>query len=285
MDSARARSSGTECPFCPGHESETPPEVARTGTGAPGEPGWRVRVFPNLYPIVGGPDAGAGATGAHEVVVLSPDHDRSFEGLTHDQAAEVLTVLRDRARAHVASGRQHVQVLVNQGRAAGASIAHAHAQIGALDFVPPAVTVATERFAAADADLVLTDLADGIRSEQGVVVGDEVAAWCPTASASPFEVRIAAIGAGARFDEATDAHVLGVAVVLHDALAAIAVALGNPPYNVVVHTADAHAGHPYHWWVEVLPRTSVFAGFELGTGVFVNTMPPEDAAAQLRGVR
>lgn len=276
------RSSNDGCPFCPGHEHETPPEVARTGQGAPGDSGWRVRVFPNLYPIVGGPDATTGARGVHEVAVLSPDHNRAFGALTHDEAAEVLTMLRDRARVHIGDGRQHVQVLVNQGRAAGASIAHPHAQIVALDFVPPAVSVAVERFAAAKRDPVLDDRSEAVDARQGVVVGDEVAAWCPTGSASPFETRIAAVGAGARFDEATDAHVLGVAVVLRDLLAALASAVDDPPYNVVVHTAAADTHDGYHWWVEVVPRVSVVAGFELGTGVFVNTIPPERAAAQLR---
>ena len=241
-------------------------------------------MFPNLFPIVGGERAGTGATGSHEVVALSPDHDRSYGALSHDEAAEVLLVLRDRARANVAVGHDHVQVLVNHGRAAGASIAHPHAQLVALDFVPPAVTVATERYAAAPSDLVLADLADAVARGQGVVVGDEVAAWCPTGSASPFEVRIAARGAGPRFDEAGDAHVLGVAVVLRDVLAALVGVLGDPPYNVVVHTADATAA-AYHWWVEVTPRTAVVAGFEIGTGVFVNSVDPADAAAQLASAR
>lgn len=270
-----------ECAFCPGHEDETPPEIARTGSGGPGEPGWRVRVFPNLYPIVGGPDAATGATGAHEVAALSPDHDRSFGALSHDEAAEVLGVLRDRASVHLRDGREHVQVLVNHGRAAGASIAHPHAQVVALDFVPPAVTVATERFAAATDDLVVRDLDDAVRREQGTVVGDEVAAWCPSASGSAFEVRLAALGAGPRFDEASDAHVLGVAVVLRDVLAAVGSALDDPPYNVVVHSADPGAGR-YHWWVEVTPRTAVVAGFEMGTGVLVNTVDPAEAARRLR---
>src|SRR5688500_3306450 len=179
ITSVEVRDGGDTCPFCPGHEHETPPEISRTGGGAPGEPGWRVRVFPNLYPIVGGEHAAAGATGAHEVVVLSPDHHRSFARLTHDEATEVMTVLRDRARALRDAGRDHVQVLLNQGRSAGASIAHPHAQVLALDFVPPAVTVASERFAAAATDLVLADLGEATNRDQGVVVGEEVAAWCP----------------------------------------------------------------------------------------------------------
>ena len=282
--SVEVRDGSDTCPFCPGHEHETPPEIARTGPGAPGTPGWRVRVFPNLYPIVGGEHASTGATGSHEVVVLSPDHSRSFARLTHDEAAEVLSVLRDRARSLRDAGRDHVQVLLNHGRAAGASIAHPHAQILALDFVPPAVTVAGERFASAASDLVLADLAESTDHDQAVVTGDEVAAWCPTGSALPFEIRVAALRAGTHFEEASDAHVLGVAVVLRDVLSAIAAALDDPPYNVVVHTAGATTAHAYHWWIEVVPRTNVVAGFEMGTGVLVNTMDPAAAAAQLRSV-
>jgi UDPglucose--hexose-1-phosphate uridylyltransferase len=281
---AGARPANAECPFCPGHEHETPPEIMRTGDGAPGQPGWRVRVFPNLYPMVGGADARTGATGAHEVAVLSPDHDRDFGALSHDEAAEVLGVLRDRARAHRDQGRAHVQVLVNHGRAAGASIAHPHAQTVALDFVPPAVTVATERFESASDDLVLRDLDDAVERDQVTVRGGAVAAWCPSASAVPYEVRIAALDAGAGFQDATDGQVFGVAVVLRDVLAAAARVLHEPPYNVVVHSTDPGAGR-FHWWVEVAPRTSVVAGFEMGTGVLVNTIDPTEAAASLRGER
>ena len=92
------------CPFCPGHESDTPPEVARLGSGRADAPGWRVRAFPNLYPIIGGPDAHEGATGAHEVVVLSPDHDRDLGGLDDDETIEVFGVLRDRYAAHARAG-------------------------------------------------------------------------------------------------------------------------------------------------------------------------------------
>jgi UDPglucose--hexose-1-phosphate uridylyltransferase len=276
---ASAGADAGSCPFCPGHEGETPPEVARTGTGAPDTPGWRVRVVPNLYPIVGGPDAGVGATGAHEVAILSPDHRRSLGALSHDEAAEVLTVLRDRAAFHLSAGRSHVQVLVNQGRGAGASITHPHAQLLALDFVPPAVTVAAERFVTADSDLVLDDLAAALAIDHGVVVGDKVAAWCPAASAHPFEVRIAARDAGTTFEHAGDGQVLGVAVVLRDVLAALRVC-DDPPYNVVVHTVAR--AERYHWWLEIVPRTAVVAGFELGTGVLVNTVDPQDAARQLR---
>jgi UDPglucose--hexose-1-phosphate uridylyltransferase len=139
-----------ECPFCPGHESMTPPEILRTGDGVAGEPGWRVRVFPNLYPI----------TEAHEVVVLSPDHYRTFADLSDDAAAEVFTVLRDRVRAHLDAGLPFATAIINQGRAAGASIAHPHAQVFGLDFVPPDVAAAIDRQLATPDDLLDDDIAD-----------------------------------------------------------------------------------------------------------------------------
>jgi len=280
--------SASTCPFCPGHESETPPEVARTGPGEPETPGWRVRVVPNLYPIVGGAEAEVGATGAHEVIVLSPAHDRGFGALSDDEAVEVLTMMQTRSRAQAAAGRAYVQLLINQGRAAGASIAHPHAQMLALDFVPPAVSVSVERFRDALGDPVVEDQGAAVAAGGDVVVGTEVCAWCPTGAAAPFETRVAALGAGPRFASATDGEIFGVALVLRDVLAALARELGEVPYNVVVHDAPS-AGHvpdvQYHWWIEVLPRTAVVAGFELGTGVLVNTMDPVDAARSLRGER
>jgi UDPglucose--hexose-1-phosphate uridylyltransferase len=261
----------------------TPPEVYRTGDGEPDAPGWRVRVVPNLYPIVGGDEAGPGATGAHEVAVLSPAHARSFAQLDETQAAEVFTVLRDRARHHLRSGRAFVQVVINHGAAAGASIEHPHAQLVALDFVPPAVETAVRRFDVAGADLVTRDLehaGDGLR-----VVDGAVPSWCPHAPSAPYELRIAPRDPGARFDDADDAHVAAVAQTVRATLGRLATVLGDVPYNLVVHTAPpAIAPDSFHWYVEVQTRIAVVAGFEQGTGIFVNTTPPEVAAAQLREV-
>ncbi len=119
------------CPFCRGNEHETPPEVARIGPGTPDTPGWTLRVVPNKFPIVGG-----GVPGAHEVVIFSPAHDADLGALSETAAADVLVALRDRARVHLANGHAYAQAFVNQGKAAGASIEHPHAQLVALDLVP-----------------------------------------------------------------------------------------------------------------------------------------------------
>ena len=272
------------CPFCPGNEHLTPPEVYRTGDGAPDTPGWRVRVVPNLYPIVGGADAGPGATGAHEVVILSPAHEASFARLDRQQATEVLTVLRDRARHHLAAGRAFVQVVINQGRAAGASIEHPHAQIVALDLVPPAVAQAVERFEDAGHDLVVGDLdraGDGLQLLDGPVV-----AWCPRAGSAPYELRLALRSPGSRFDEAGDGDIRLLADAIRSVLARLGAATGDAPYNLVIHTGPPGANYTsFHWYVEVQTRLAVVAGFEQGTGILVNTLPPELAARELRQAR
>jgi UDPglucose--hexose-1-phosphate uridylyltransferase len=255
------------CPFCPGHESHTPPEIARTGNGGPGEPGWRIRVFPNLYPI----------TGAHELVVLSPDHDRSFAQLSHHEAAEVFTMLRDRVRAHLDSGLAHAGAILNQGRAAGASIAHPHAQVFGLDFVPPEVAAAIDRQLGAPDDLLDDDVARA-RDHELVIADGEVTAWCPFASTSPLLVRVCHAGAGTRFEDATEAEIAAIAAVARDSLVALGRAVQDAPYNLVVHTAP-------RWYIEITPRLGVLAGFEQATGVFVNTLPPERAVGFLRGAK
>jgi UDPglucose--hexose-1-phosphate uridylyltransferase len=266
------------CPFCPGNEAATPPEVMRTGAGAPDSPGWNVRVVPNLYPFVGGPDAEPGATGTHEVIVLSPDHALAFEALPVPLAVEMLTVLRERARD--LAEHAHVQPLLNQGRAAGASIAHPHAQLVAVDFVPAAVTSAVERFRAAGTDLVIADVEAAEEHELVVTSERTVRAWCSRAAASPFEVRVSPIDAGPDFAGARDGQVNDVAVVLRSVLASLVDILERPDYNVVFHTAARDAAH--HWWLEIVPRISVAAGFELATGVSVNVVDPATATIALR---
>lgn len=272
---SRARpgaASPDSCPFCPGHESMTPPEVARRGPGDPDRPGWTVRVVPNLYPF----------TDAHEVVVLSPDHHRSLGALPDAAAAEALGAMRDRTRHHLAAGRGYVQALVNHGREAGASLPHPHAQVVGLDAVPPAVEALMARFAAAGTDLVAAQRDEAAAG--GCQVADGPAAvWCPPASAAPYQMVVAHREAGPRFDRAGDGEIAETAAALAGALARLAEVAGDPPYNLIVNTGPpSRPAGPFHWYVEVVPRLSVVAAFEMGTGIFVNTVAPEDAAAALR---
>ena len=263
---------GTEhCPFCSGHESMTPPEVARTGTGEPDTPGWRVRVVPNLYPIVD----------THEVVVLSPDHYRPFAALADAEAIEVFTVLRDRVAVHLEQGHATAVAILNHKREAGASLPHPHAQVLATDFVPPAIASALARAECASTDLVLDDMQRSVTLGFASPTGDDDArVWCPHASSSPFQLRIARTQAGAHFERAHDDEIAAVALATRRALARLADALDDPAYNLVIHGAPPSAS-TFHWYVEITPRLSVTAGFEQATGLFVNTVDPTEAARTL----
>jgi len=265
------------CPFCTGSEGETPPEVARVGSGEPDAPGWRIRVVPNLYPIVGGADASSGTTGVHEVVVLSPDHERSFAQLSDADAVRVVALWQERARVHLADGHAYAFAIVKHLRAAGASIAHPPAQLFALDAVPPAVLDARTRWRAAATDLVVEDAADA----DLLVVDAGARVWCPPASPQAYTVRVAHPDAGPAFVDADHDVLAETARALRDALARLRDALDDPAYNAVVRTA-APGDHDFHWYVDVVPRLGVAAGFEMATGVLVNPVPPAAAACRLR---
>jgi UDPglucose--hexose-1-phosphate uridylyltransferase len=267
------------CPFCEGHEAMTPPEVARSGRGAPDTPGWQVRVVPNLYPIVGD-----GVPGAHEVIVLSPAHDGQLDRLPPDAATAAIIALRDRAAYHLDTGLAHAQPMLNQGRASGASIEHPHAQLVALGFAPPHVESLLHRFEKAGRDLV-ADALEAARAGSFQVVDDSAITWCPPASNTPFVMRVALPYTRQRFDLATDSEISVLTAALQDALSRLCALLGEVAYNVVVHTAPRDDPRPFHWWVDIVPRVSVYGGFELGTGLWVNTRAPESAAEMLRDVK
>jgi UDPglucose--hexose-1-phosphate uridylyltransferase len=264
------------CPFCDGNESDTPPEVARRGRGEPDTRGWRVRVVPNKYPI-----AGSGVGGAHEVVVLSPAHDRSVADLDDDAVAEVFGVMRDRVAKQLADGHVHAHAFMNHGRSAGASIEHPHAQVVALDFVPPFTEGMLERFDRTPRDLVHAAIEEA-RNGPYVLMDDEIVAWCPPASMASYSVRCALPFGRQRFDLEADREIRIVALASREVLRGLRTALGDVPYNLVVQTAPAGDDRPFHWWIDIMPRLTVTAGFEEATGLAVCTVAPADAASVLR---
>ncbi len=283
------------------------------GEGADG-PGWTTRVVPNLYPALGGegdaangtPGAEAGAfassgdpllasrragepdlfssrpaLGAHEVIVNSPQHVTAMAELGEEQFAAALATWRERMRAH--SEASYVQLIVNEGGGAGASLEHTHAQLYALPFVPAAVARERERAGAygertAGGGLLSDVLVEEVRrAERLVAIDEEAALICPWASRSPFELRLVPRRAAPSFER----DEVGAAM-LRTALRLLATRLGGPPeLNLWVRTAPRGA-EQFHWHVDIAPRLTVRAGFELGTGVDINVYPPERAAADLR---
>jgi UDPglucose--hexose-1-phosphate uridylyltransferase len=283
-------------PFFPGHEDRTPPELyaVRPNGGGPDTPGWSVRVVPNLYPALapGGEEPAAEAepdlftaqraSGAHEVIVNAPDAVCSLGDLEPGQVAAAMDVWRDRIRAHDSAACVHV--LVNEGRDGGASLPHTHAQLYALDFVPAAVARERERFGAYATrtmggnllgDLVQEEVR---RRERVVAVDDEAVLIAPYASRLPFQLMIAPRRPRARFE---DDGPLGAGLV-HDALVRLRRRLGAmPPLNLWVRTAPRGADH-FCWRIDIVPRLVHLAGLELGTGVHLCVVAPEQAAAELR---
>ena len=283
-------------PFVAGNESQTAPEVfaLRPDGSAPDTPGWRVRVVPNLYPVLDPaapdpePDANrdlfwAGpARGTHEVIVNAPDPVSSLGALEVDQVVAAVEVWRERMRAHGNASCLHL--LVNEGRAAGATQSHTHAQLLALDFVPSGIARERERFGAYAtqtmggnllADLVQQEVR---RRERIVAIDAEAVLMSAYAARVPYHLILAPRTPRMRFE---DDGPTGAAL-LHDALARLGRSLGVlPPLNVWIRTAPAGSEH-FCWRIEIVPRLGALGGIELGAGVNVNTVAPEAAAAALR---
>ena len=284
-------------PFAAGHEDRTPPEVyALRDNGS-----WRVRVVPNLYPALSENDAGdpgsdplatgrgepdlfasRPAHGSHEVVVNAPDPVSSLAELPPGQVETAMSVWRERMRAHADAA--YVHVIVNEGKEAGASLPHTHAQLYALPFVPAAVARERERFTAysdrTQGRNLLEDLVqeEVRRRERIVAIDDEAVAIAPFAARVPFHLMLAPRRPAARF---ADDGPLG-ARLLHQVLNRLGAALGTlPPLNLWVRTAPRDAAH-FCWRIEIMPRLAQLAGLEIGTGVHLNVLTPEDAAKRLR---
>jgi UDPglucose--hexose-1-phosphate uridylyltransferase len=221
------------------------------------------------------------ATGVHEVIVHSPEHVTAMAQLDEEQFGLAVSTWRERMRAH--GDASYVQLIVNEGGGAGASLEHSHAQLYALPFVPAAVARERERVGAygertAGAGLLSDVLVEEVRrGERLVAIDEEAALVCPWASRSPFELRVIPRREQARFEDDE-----GGAAMLRTAMRALAERFGGPPeLNLWVRTAPRGA-ETFHWHVDIAPRLTIKAGFELGTGVDINVYPPELAASDLR---
>jgi UDPglucose--hexose-1-phosphate uridylyltransferase len=282
-------------PFLEGHEDRTPPELFRAGGGEPDAPGWTVRVVPNLYPALTPdgaepePDAypdlfsAAPARGGHEVVINAPQPLVSLSQLEPAQVATALEVWRARIRHHTETGAAYVHVIVNERREGGASLPHTHAQVYALPFVPAQVARERERFGAHATrtmggnllgDLVQEEVR---RRDRVVAVDDEAVLIAPYASRLPFQLMLAPRRPQPRFEDDDTG-----AALLHDALARLARRFGSPPpLNLWVRTAPPGADR-FGWRIDIQPRLTHLAGLEMGAGVNLNIVAPEQAAAELR---
>jgi UDPglucose--hexose-1-phosphate uridylyltransferase len=286
------------CPFCPGHEERTPPELFRSGGSEDGP--WSVRVVPNKFPALQTDGevhaAGEGifdridGVGAHEVVIESPDHFASLGTLPAAHVGEILAAYRERLLALRKDPRlEYVLIFKNHGVAAGASLEHPHSQLIATPILPELVAEELEGAAryfrmkerCVWCDVVRQERRDGSRlvlEEEGFV------AVAPFAPRFPFETWILPTAHRASFESLQTDEADALARLLRDLIARLGRLFDDPPYNFALHPAPLKESDPehFHWHLELMPKLTRLAGFELGTGFFINPTPPEDAARFLR---
>jgi UDPglucose--hexose-1-phosphate uridylyltransferase len=302
----RARIIGREhCPFCPGHEALTPPEIMayRQDGSAPNKPGWDVRVVPNKFPalqVEGTLDReGEGmfdrmnGIGAHEVIIETPDHDRTLASMSEPEIVRVLSAYRDRMQDLKRDFRlRYILIFKNHGAAAGATLEHTHSQLIALpivpDFVREELDGARRHFAMKErcvfCDIMRQDTRDGRRV---ILENADIVALAPYAPRFAFETWLLPKRHGARFEEAPRHEYEGLARVIKAVLQRIDRALESPSYNLILHTSpfSEDASDFYHWHLELMPKLTKVAGFEWGTGFYINPTSPEEAARVLRAVK
>ena len=301
---ARPIAPGT-CPFCEGRENLAGRELwawRRNGSD-PNTGGWDVRVVANREPALRveselGPPAGGlferyGNLGAHEVIIESPRHDQDWSSLPPEAISRVLWAWRERIRDLRRDVRLKGFVVVkNHGAAAGAKLDHAHSQLMAYPFAPPALdlelTSAKRHFDNAERCVFCDLITQEIALNQRVIRQDaDTVMLAPFAPRVPFETWLLPRAHAARFDDASDALLDAMARALQDLVKRLDVTLLKPPFNLVLHTApeEKRAAEAFHWHLEMVPRLGPSSGVHWGSGVYVNPVPPEEAADVLRSAR
>lgn len=290
------------CPFCYGHENMTPPEIQahREGVTRANSPGWSTRVVPNKFPalrIEGNLDRqGVGmfdmsnGVGAHEVIVETPDHTKSLADLLDHEAEKVIWAYRDRSvDLHGDKRFRYIMIFKNHGYSAGASLTHSHSQLIALPMIPKNVKeelVGASRYYEYKERCIFCDMIIQEREENQRLIceNSRFLAFSPFCSRFPFEVWILPKEHHADFSFIQTEDVVELARILKEVLLRIKQVLGDPPYNFIIHTSpiEQREREDYHWHVEIMPKLTHVAGFEWGSGFYINPTPPEIAAKYLR---
>ena len=288
------------CPFCPGNESMTPPEVmaVRDPGTAPDTPGWSIRVIPNRYPafspeypfspVSDGLYESSPAFGIHEIVVESPEDSLHMADMDLARIGKIIKVYRNRLRT-IATTEKFAAAIIfrNYGEAAGASLSHPHSQIVALPVLPRLMAVEVESFRGylrgtgkcLMCGLVAQEMA---QMERVIIHRDGYLASAPFPSGFPYQIRVVPTDHRENFQDSDGRGMEGFASILKEVLGRLKDGLCDPPYNFMLHNRPFIQECPYHWYLDVTPRISTTAGFEWGTGFCINTVSPEDAAAVLR---
>jgi UDPglucose--hexose-1-phosphate uridylyltransferase len=300
------------CPFCPGNEGQTPPELwAARANGGPNQPGWKVRVIPNKFPalrIEGEMNREAdgiydrmNGIGAHEVIIDTPEHSQALEEQPVADIALALTACQERMIDLQRDDRfRYILAFKNVGHEAGASLSHSHYQLIATPVTPhrlKAKLIGARDYYERRERSVFHDIQRHEQSEGRRVVFENggFLVFCPYASRFPFEICVLPKRQAADFPGIKPEERLQLAEALKITLGKLSRGLQRPQYNLIFQTAPLRTGHrrsgywdtidqDFRWHIEILPRLTRTAGFEWGTGFHINPMPPEDSAAYLREV-
>lgn len=269
------------CPFCPGHEGQTPRETyaVRDG-GAADSPGWRLRVTPNLYPAFPREPSDGEAFGIHEVIVETPRHSVRLGDLAQDELFLVLAAWRDRLlEARQDERLRYALIFKNEGPNAGASLEHPHSQFIALPFVPKRVQIGQRALTGGAHRAQVQRELESL--DHLIVASRRLAAVTPKASRFSYALRLLPKTSEPRFEECDDGLLEEASGMLGRLLRALDRMLDRPDYHLLVHTAPF--GEDQYWWhIELFPQLSRVAGFEWATGVFLNQVAPKDATRAWR---
>jgi len=291
-----------QCPFCQGNEGQTPPEILayrKEGTG-PDEPGWRIRVFPNKYPALqktqklikknmGIYDVRSGI-GSHEVIVETPRHGVSIFDLPINYVSDLIRVYRDRIIDLMKDPRfRYVLVFKNKGFLAGSSINHAHSQIIATSVVPRRVEeelTGAKKYYKHTGRCVFCEMVkqELFSRERVVQENEEFLSISAFAARFPYETWILPKEHRSIFEDLTEKEVIHLAEILKSTINAMNQVASYPPFNYLIHNSPCveRPLNYYHWHMEIIPRLTRIAGFEWGTGLYINPVPPEEAARRMR---
>jgi UDPglucose--hexose-1-phosphate uridylyltransferase len=296
------RISPKACPFCPGNELATPPEIIayRENSSKPNEPGWSLRVVSNKYPALiiegelnrepKGIYDRMNGIGAHEVFIETPEHNVDLADLPAERVRDVLWAYRER-QIDLNRDRRFKYILIfkNHGEAAGASVEHSHSQLIATPIIPKRVheeLMGAKKYYDFKERCIFCDIIRQELTEQERVIfeSDYFIALAPYASRFPFEIWLLPKSHISSFFE-TDTEILtDLARMMKETLLRLKTGLDDPPYNYILHTAPPGKEFVdiYHWHFEIIPKLTRVAGFEWGTGFYINPTRPEDAARFLR---
>jgi UDPglucose--hexose-1-phosphate uridylyltransferase len=264
------------CPFCPGHESQTPPEsFALRAGGAADSPGWQLRVVPNLYPAVPREASGGGAFGIHEVIIETPRHAARLGDLSEEELFLVLASWRGRfLEAQRDERLRYGLIFKNQGPDAGASLEHPHSQFIALPFVPERVQSQLRVLRGKEYRAQIQSELESL--DHLVATSRRLAAISPMGSRFSYELWVLPKTSESHFEEGADGLLEEAAGLLGRLLRALDGMLDRPDYHLLLHTAPF--GEDRFWWhMELLPRLNRVAGFEWATGIFLNQVAPREA--------